>query len=303
MTIQQCVDFLTGLDEAIALLVAARVTVSKKGRLFAARRVLERVINAGAFPVDEAERKELLIALRDASEWKLIATSLGESVEGEFVLDLQRAVAGPLLPDEPGGEPQELQSQLFFGAVLAQDGRFLGVPTGSGLPDFIWPNGTLCHGIEVKSPSAIRGIQRGVATADAQVGRLSGGGMVVMDVSYLLPNALSAERPLLINDHTVVREKVGLELQPLKDELRRRVATRGSWEQGRGVTASALVARVHHWQDAENGGGPASAMAVAWRRYYSTYGTLAYWRATALGERVGEALRLLMPDLEVKWEY
>lgn len=129
----------------------------------------------------------MLHALRDAAEWHMITTVIDPPVGGGLLTDLQRAVGGSLVPRH--GEnltPLQLQSQFFFGAFLVQDGHPLGAPTREGLPDFVFRDGLRYHGIEVKAPDSRRGLLAAVRKADKQLGRLSEGGLVVVDVSLLV---------------------------------------------------------------------------------------------------------------------
>jgi hypothetical protein len=302
ITNYQCDSRADLLDKAISKLVSLGVPVHSQSRLPIASAYLREIGCRTKFPTKVTERKKLLAALRDAAEWHLITISLGGSVTGEFLQDLRGAVAGALVPRAPGNQALQLQAQLFFGAILVQDGKALGAPTTGGFPDFAWKNGTLVHGIEVKAPSASGGVSRAVRTADSQLLRYSGGGMLVLDASLLLDTALAASNRLRAGSASEVEMSVKKELAPLKSELRQQVRRRGSWRRGRGITATALVARVHYWESSEGVACPASTMAVAWRRYYQHRGTLAYWRATALGDRVGSALKSVVPDLSVKWE-
>ncbi len=298
ITPTRCAEFAEQLETAIARLRGYGVSLADDSRLPSAAAELRRTALAGAFPEDGAARRSLLSALRDATEWSAISEALRPPIEGEFLGDLCRAVRGSLVPP-PGEilEPLQLQAQLFFGALLVQDGRPLGAPTKRGQPDFIIHDGLLAHGIEVKAPESEAGLRRAVRKADRQLTRLSGGGMAVLDISLLVQPALGGwESP----DGTDVwlQERLRQIVSPLKVTLREEVERRGSWERGRGITASCLIARVQHWL----GEVPGSAMWVAWRRYYRTHGTLAFWRATMLGDRVEGALRQVKPDLEIAWE-
>jgi hypothetical protein len=178
----------------------------------------------------------------------------------------------------------------------------LGVPTIAGQPDFAIPNGLLYHGIEVKAPTSERGIENVVKKADVQLGRLSGGGLVVIDLSVIVAKRLDPNQGPLRFMPDEIQERIEAEMQALKERVRSLVLRRTSWERGRGVTASVIVTRVIHWHIINGYAVPGSALAAAWRRYYRTRGSLAFWRATWLGDIIEASLRARVPDLKIRWD-
>ncbi len=297
-TPRRCGEFADRLQDAIDRLAAAGMSVPSASRLPSAVRALSRVAKTDAFPTADQKRTELLDAIRDAAEWPLISMVYKDALLGTVKEDMRRAIKGKL--GSRTGPSLQLQAQLFFGAILRQDGKPIAAPVNQGLPDFIISDGNLAHGVEVKAPFARSGLSRAVSKARTQLKRPSGGGMLVIDASALIESDLAA---LEVNppNYATLESTVNNSFDELVGAVRMLVPTPGPWRRHQGIVVTVFVARAHAWIPTLAGPRPASVIAAVAERYFRASGSLTYLRATMLRDRIGTGLKATWPNVDLNW--
>ena len=174
------------LGEVISDFERWELRVPELGRLRRHMRVLTAVAQAGEYPSSVEDRAEVANAIRDASEFNAIAGALTDKRVEAIALELKRAMGGTGHQLERQRQPYQFQAQYFFGSIMAFSGAQLQVAGGGhSYPDFVVDNGTLRHGIEVKRPEGLGGVERGIRDSAKKLG-LVDGGMLVIDASELV---------------------------------------------------------------------------------------------------------------------
>lgn len=180
-------EAIDALESTIADLEKASVRVPESGRLRMHVATLRAAMALGAYDSEPVARRRVANALRDAAEFSYVTSVLPANQSRQIAVELQRAMGGTTDQQEATGEPYQFQSQYFFAALLAQSGIDLRVAENQeALPDFLVPNGTRVHGIEIKRPGSLKRLREAVGKARTQLGRVSGGGMIVVDASDII---------------------------------------------------------------------------------------------------------------------
>ncbi len=178
------------LKESIAKLEQWQVRVADLGRLRTALRVLQAVVDAGRYSTRKHDLQDIAEAVVLASDFYKITQALGNEQSERIAKELQRMLAGTLTAQEKQRTPYQFQAQFFVGAILCRGGISPGVPDDTRKnPDFLLPNGTLLHGIEVKRPAALRGVTDLLRSARDQLRAAGVRGFIAMDVSDCLRDA------------------------------------------------------------------------------------------------------------------
>lgn len=173
------------LGEAIGIIRSWKIRVSEPSRLPAAKRLLEQVAKAGAYPSDPVQLNRISNSIRIAFDFYHITRVLPEERIDAVVEDLRRALGGTL--DDVGpSEAHRAQSQVLTAAVMAAGGLQPGAPAtdGGATPDYVVQVGTLSFAVEIKRPESLSGVRTKIDEAIDQVAALhTAGGALIIDIS------------------------------------------------------------------------------------------------------------------------
>ena len=210
-------------------------------------------------------------AIRDAAEFNMIGNALEETRVEAIAQELKRALKGTSTQDESNRTPYQFQSQFFFGSIFALGGLTLTVAGDHhGFPDFVVDNGTLRHGIEVKRPESRDGLQRALRSGADQLARLTGPGMLALD----LTEVLDADPGTLLGSYDEWEAALTQRFYELEAEIDAQIR-RDIGKRFRGVSAVAFYSRGGAWAAHEDVGGGAVPV------YHMRFG---YWPVSTLFE-------------------
>lgn len=187
LTIDRVPEAIRGLEFALDELAAVGAATGEHSRLKQHLRLLRSIEGRSAYPNDPRLRPEIAAALGDAVQFSWVASVLPRQAVRTLVDELLRALRGAAVRSaSDSAEPYQLQSQLYFGAMLAAAGHDIAVKEGEGLPDFFARSGTLLHGIEIKRPTSVRNLRKTLTKGADQLANAGGRGLLVLDMSELI---------------------------------------------------------------------------------------------------------------------
>jgi hypothetical protein len=140
-------------DEAMDVFAAWDIPLPKQERLRQAVRLLRKVAAARSWGTTEAERARVAAALSVAGDFILIAQCLRGDPVAAISEEIRTALGQGLAALAQGGGHSDLQSQYWFGMLLARAGLRPRVPrAGERRPDFVVGADTMDFGVEHKRP-------------------------------------------------------------------------------------------------------------------------------------------------------
>lgn len=288
-------DALEALRFAIREIERLGVEVPDHSRLAQHITLLESLDGAETYPDEPGQRSAIASALLDAAQFSLVASVLPEDGREALILDLGRSIKGSQVrASEESAEPYQFQSQLVFGALMVAAGHDVRVPTGQGMPDFVIPDGTLTHGVEVKRPTSRSKVSRVLRKAADQIAGTGGRGLVVLDGSDLLGTSGSevVERD---SGRDRFRARFEQEFRGLVDEvvgIIRQPDSTAPRPRFESVAALTVMGTGWLWITSEKvpGGWPESRAFFHGRRLYNVH-DLTFHRGTMLLDMVEDAIR------------
>jgi hypothetical protein len=184
-----CAELAASARSAIDAFCAADLRVPSKGRLQAAVTRLETVAALDTYGDSPSELRETANAIMIASDFYQIAHSIHKNAtDSQINREIMGAFGGLLSGDSANSSPYDLQSQYWFGMLMARAGLNPRIPRlgTRKYPDFIIDHDTLEWGVEVKRPQSERGIPRVLGDAGTQLASNKWPGVIVLDLSMCL---------------------------------------------------------------------------------------------------------------------
>jgi hypothetical protein len=175
------------LEDAIKIFETWELPVRVTTRLREACAELRLISVRGTFGQDDLELHRAVKALTLATDFYQIAQSLGDRPIEALVSELATAFRGTLDERTKDRSAYQMQSQLWFGLLLARAGLRPAIPPATGVrPDFVIRRGTLHVGVEVKRPAKVRSAWPAVEDAARQLRNYGQPGIIVIDLSDAL---------------------------------------------------------------------------------------------------------------------
>ena len=185
----ECVILVDRLEDSLAAMEAWGLNIHAAGRSPTAVRKLRTVVEAGAYPVDQAALIAVGNAIKLAFDIVQVTDAFPDPPPKVLLDALKRTLKGTL--DDVGPTPaHRAQSELTLGLTMAAAGLRPGMPDPpeGKRPDFIVSCDDLPFGCEVKRPKGEPGIEGNLDDAIAQYDDYgSKYNCVLLDLSDCLP--------------------------------------------------------------------------------------------------------------------
>ncbi|HEX8691085.1 MAG TPA: hypothetical protein VF746_01485 [Longimicrobium sp.] len=181
---QACEALAVALEEAQEVLISWNLRQTENGRIARAIRQLHTVAMNGSFGSTKAQLYETARAIFLANDLYVITRTLPSERDDPIAQELAAILGGSLTEDTHDRRAYEMQSQFWFGTLLAQSELHPTLLAGVGRrPDFIVTVDNVRLAVEVKRPTSISAAEYAVRKAHRQIRELGIPGIVALDLS------------------------------------------------------------------------------------------------------------------------
>lgn len=209
LTPAACGAIAVALEVAIERLAALDIRSPVLGRANEALRHLKRVATENSYGTSELELHRTARAIFLANDLYAITGALPPTGNKVFSEELARLARGTLEEDSRDQRGYAVQSQFWFGALLAHGGLEPKIPPGSGKrPDFIVNVEGVGVGVEVKRPISEDSSLELVDYADEQLCAYGVSGLIAVDLSEVLGTRLLTVPPQPVNSPDAARNRI-----------------------------------------------------------------------------------------------
>jgi hypothetical protein len=221
LTPAACNALAVALDEARETLRSWNIRLPETGRLEMAARQLRRIADQNHYGASIEELHLSAQAIFLANDFYTITRTLRADRLEPIARELIRALAGTLQQDSLDRRAYEMQSQFWFGTLLAYSELHPMVPDTSGKrPDFVITIEEVRLAVEVKRPSTFATAHVLVDSADEQIRGYGRPGIVVVDLSEAIGTELLLDRESSSQGRTRVSDAVRPVFTKYADELK-----------------------------------------------------------------------------------
>lgn len=242
-----CLRLADDLERAIARFERWNLPVKEKGRLRRAVGLLRRVGKQDRFNLDPDELPLVANAVVVAGDFSQVAYFLDDRDVESIFHELVVAMKGSLLETD-GQTPYNLQSQLWFGTLLARARLQVRVPRvdRGRRPDFVITFAGLDFGVEVKRPETPHSASGLIESAAGQIRQYGGPGIIVVDIGH----CLSAREFMLslIDEQELAPKLVDARFKAVTEDLDRQIRY-GDYDRYGHVVAMIAYCKFPYWRD------------------------------------------------------
>src|ERR1051326_2209340 len=180
-----CEALAAAIDDAVEALRKWQLPTGPNTRLLNARRRLLDVSAQGSYGATPAELYETAKAILVANDFYGISRTMQDERAAPIAEELRIALRGPLRENETRNNTAfDIQSQFWFGTVLAYSGLHPAVPDSNRTkPDFVISVDTLECGVEIKRPRSSSSASPALSYAASQIREYGKPGVIVLDLS------------------------------------------------------------------------------------------------------------------------
>ena len=246
LTPSACTALAAAIDDAIETLGKWDLPTGINTRLLKAKRRLLKVAARGSYGATPDELYETANAILVAHDFYVISRTLRGDRANPIAEELKVALGGPLCEIETKNKnPFDIQSQFWFGTVLAYSGLHPTVPDSKETrPDFLISLGTLVCGVELKRPKSRGAASRALSSAASQLHKYGKPGVIVLD----LAQCIRADDLILHRGSSPSARQLAEErFYPLVDELIEGVNDYSRSDKFKRIVVLAMYARFFNW--------------------------------------------------------
>jgi hypothetical protein len=240
-----CSALAAAIDDALEIFDRWQLPTGMSTRLLKARSRLVKVVDQNSYGKNSVELYETAKAILLANEFYLISRTLKEDRAEPIAEELDVALGGALREIESKKKRAfDIQSQFWFGTVLAYSGLHPAVPDGKKRrPDFIISVGSLSCGVEVKRPKSQESAWRNVASAASQLRSYGLPGVIAVDLSQ----CVGADELVLHRGAVSARQIVKHRFYPLVNQLTEAVRNYSQSDKFDRILLLKTYARFFNW--------------------------------------------------------
>jgi hypothetical protein len=212
-----CSALAAAVDDALDIFCRWQLPVGMSTRLLKAKSRLLKVANQNSYGETSDELYETAKAILLANEFYLISRTLKEDRAEPIAQELEIALGGTLSETKSKNKNAfDIQSQFWFGTVLAYSGLHPAVPDSKKRrPDFIINVGSLSCGVEIKRPQSGESAWRAISSAASQLRAYGLPGVIAVDLSQ----CVGADELILHRGAVAARQIVRHRFYPLVNQL------------------------------------------------------------------------------------
>lgn len=240
-----CVALAAAIDDALEVFGKWQLPTGMNTRLLKARSRLQKVANQGSYGATPDELYETAKAIVLANDFYLISRTLKEDRADPIAEELNVALGGTLSEIETKKKNAfDIQSQFWFGTVLAYSGLHPAVPDiKKRRPDFVISVGSLSCGVEIKRPKSQVSALRALSSAASQLHEYGLPGVIVLDLSQ----CVNADGLILHKDIVSARRTVQHRFYPLVNELTKAASSYSHSDKFNRIMLLKMYARFFNW--------------------------------------------------------
>lgn len=238
-----CGALALAIDDAVA--VFDEWGLPRSERLLKAKQVLLKVEATQSYGRSSQQLKEIASAIIVANDFYLISRTLKNGRADPIALELKESLSGSLYRSEGNKQtPFDIQSQFWFGTVLAHSGLHPAVVDSKDTrPDFVVSVGTLNCAVEVKRPHAERAAWRNISTAASQLRTFGTPGIIVLDLSA----CVGSDELVLYGGIPTARRILERRFYPLVNRLNSRIENYRHSQKFDRIMMTLMYARFFSW--------------------------------------------------------
>jgi hypothetical protein len=212
-----CEALAAAIDDAVEALRKWQLPTGPNTRLLNAKRRLLKVSAQGSYGATPPELYETAKAILVANDFYGISRTMQDERAAPIAKELKLALRGPLSESATKNNTAfDIQSQFWFGTVLAYSGLHPAVPdTKKTKPDFVITVDTLECGVEIKRPKSASSASAALSSAASQLREYGKPGVIVLD----LAQCIGADQLILHEGPPSARELVRHRFFPLVTQL------------------------------------------------------------------------------------
>lgn len=240
-----CAALAAAIDDAIEAFRKWQLPTGPNTRLLNARRRLLKVANEGSYGTTAVELYDTAKAILVANDFYGISRTMQDERAAPIAEELRVALRGPLSEIETKNNTAfDIQSQFWFGTVLAYSGLHPGVPDSKETrPDFVISVDTLQCGVEIKRPKSPSSASAALSSAASQVHEYGKPGVIVLD----LTQCVGADQLILHQGAPSARQLVKRRFFPLVSQLADQVSDYSRSDKFKRVLILQTYARFFNW--------------------------------------------------------
>lgn len=240
-----CSALAAAIDDALEIFGKWQLPTGMSTRLLKAKNCLLRVANQGSYGENPDELYETAKAIVLANEFYLISRTLKEDRAEPIAEELDIALGGTLSEIETKKKNAfDIQSQFWFGTVLAYSGLHPAVPDSrKRRPDFLISVGSLSCGVEIKRPKSQASAWRALSSAASQLRAYGLPGVIAIDLSQ----CINADEFILHKGAVSARQIVQHRFYPLVNQLTEAVRNYSRSEKFDRILLLKMYVRFFNW--------------------------------------------------------
>jgi hypothetical protein len=238
-----CGALALAIDDAIA--VFDEWGLPRSARLLQAKKLLLRVNVTQSYGTTAQQLKETANAIIVANDFYLISRTMKGGRADPVASELKGSMGGKLFRNKGNKQtPFDIQSQFWFGTVLAHSGLHPAVIDSQDTrPDFAITVGTLSCGVELKRPHSDKAAWRNISTAASQLRTFGKPGIIVLDLSA----CVGVDELIVHGGPRTTRQTVDHRFYRLVDQLNARVERYRHSDKFQRVMMIVMYARFFSW--------------------------------------------------------
>lgn len=240
-----CTALAAAIDDAIEAFRKWNLPTGTNTRLLIAKHCLLKVSERDSYGETPEELYQTAKAILLANDFYLISRTLKEDRADPIAEELRVALGGALRESATKHKKEfDIQSQFWFGTVLAHSGLHPAVPDiKTTRPDFVISVGTLECGVEIKRPKSPESAGRALSSAASQLHKYGKPGVIVLD----LTQCVGADEMILHQGTPSARQILKHRFYPLANALMDGANDYSQSDKFQRIVVLVMYARFFNW--------------------------------------------------------
>jgi hypothetical protein len=240
-----CSALAAAIDDASEVFSRWQLPTGMSTRLLKAKGRLLKVADQDSYGTTPDELYETAKAIILANDFYLISRTLKDDRADPIAEELEVALGGTLSEIETKKKNAfDIQSQFWFGTVLAYSGLHPAVPDSKKRrPDFLINVGSLSCGVEIKRPKTQASAWRALSSAASQLREYGLPGAIVLD----LTQCVNADELILHKGRVSASQIVKHRFYPLADRLTKEASNYSRSDKFGRILLLKMYARYFNW--------------------------------------------------------